>query len=380
MSLSPSVAGLIDESIHLERAGEVGAALQRAREALDAARASGDGEAIAAALNCVAAVLFRIGTYDQVCPLAEEALAIAPADTPPRADALLLLGICALAHDDLSTAEEHFHRAAELSRQLGHHLALLRALHNLSVLYRDRGQFDLALAADQQVLRIIAERDLREFAYGPLVNLALIYWLAGQHERAYAILDELGLVALPGSPAEGYAYCIRGNLAQEEGRWEEAETLYARARSIAEAVGDPPLNVHVRLGQSRCQRARGNATAACDWAEDALTIATRVRGDQLRGMALIERGRAAWLCGDGAAAESDLRAAVELLSAKGAAFDLARGSLSARRFALYPPCSALHAPDRMARGRLAHRQRRLCFLARTGTGAGLSTHGIVLEQ
>lgn len=327
MSLPPSITELIDESIALERSGEVGAALQRAREALNVARASGEDEAIASALNCVAAVLFRIGTYDKVGPLAEEALAIAPADAPPRADALLLLGMRALAYDDLSTAEEHLHRAAELSRQLGYRLALLRALHNLSVLYRDRGQFDLALATAQQVLRIIAERDLRGLAYGPLTNLALIYWLTGQREQAYATLDELRSVALPGSPAEGYAYCVRGNLAQEEGRGEEAEALHIQARSIAEAVGDPPLNVHVRLGQSRYQRARGNTTAARDWAEDALTVATRVRGDQLRGMALIERGRAAWQCGDEAAAESDLRAAVELLSAKGAAFDLARAYL-----------------------------------------------------
>ena len=99
MSLPPAIARLIAESIALERSGEVGIALQRAREALDAAHASGEREVIAAALNCVAAVLFRIGTYEQVCPLAEEALAIAPADTPSRADALLLPGMCTLAYD-----------------------------------------------------------------------------------------------------------------------------------------------------------------------------------------------------------------------------------------------------------------------------------------
>jgi hypothetical protein len=51
MSLPSAIAELTDESIALERSGEVGIALQYARAALDAARASGECEAIAAALN-----------------------------------------------------------------------------------------------------------------------------------------------------------------------------------------------------------------------------------------------------------------------------------------------------------------------------------------
>jgi hypothetical protein len=49
MSLPSAIAELIDESIALERSGEVGIALQYARAALDAARASGECEAIAPA-------------------------------------------------------------------------------------------------------------------------------------------------------------------------------------------------------------------------------------------------------------------------------------------------------------------------------------------
>jgi len=48
MSLPLAIAELIDQSIHLERAGQIGAALQRAKAALEQARAEGDSEAIAA--------------------------------------------------------------------------------------------------------------------------------------------------------------------------------------------------------------------------------------------------------------------------------------------------------------------------------------------
>jgi DNA-binding SARP family transcriptional activator len=44
----------------------------------------------------------------------------------------------------------------------------------------------------------------------------------------------------------------------------------------------------------------------------------------LQGKSLIERGRAAWLCGDAASAEADLRAAIEIMTPLRTDFDLAR--------------------------------------------------------
>ncbi len=325
MSQQCSVTELIEASYALERSGDIGAAFQRARQAVDQVRASGEPEILASALDCLAYVLFRVGSYEEVQLLAEEALATAPADTRPRAEALLLLGMCGSQRADLSVAEEYFHRAAELSRKLGYALALIRALHNLSAaVYRERGQFGLALAADEETLALLRERGWSTLTYGPLSNIALIYSIIGQRERTYDTLDELARVAQPGSPAEGYIYYIRGNLALEEGKYELASALYSQARTIGETVGDPPLNVLVRLGQSRYHRTRGNMTTARDWAEDALTVSTRVRSEHLRGMALIERGRALWLLGDLGAAENDLRSAVQVLLSCQSLFDLAR--------------------------------------------------------
>ena len=150
MALSSLVAGIIEESYALKRSGDIGAALQRARKALEKARASGEAEAIAAALVCVARILYYLGHYDEAQTQTEEALAYADSSTHARADALRLLGDCAHEAGDLTTAESYYRRAIDLSRQLGYAYSLHRCLHSLAAcVYIPRGQFDLALAADE---------------------------------------------------------------------------------------------------------------------------------------------------------------------------------------------------------------------------------------
>jgi DNA-binding SARP family transcriptional activator len=162
-----------------------------------------------------------------------------------------------------------------------------------------------------------------------------VYRVTGQHERALAIAGEIRNAVQPGSLAEGYTYCLLADLAQDDQDPDSAPTLYAQARSIAEAVGDPGLGAELRLGLSRYYRSfpstsagrRDGAFAALDWADDALAIATRAGCRDLQGWALIERGRAAWEIGEFAAAERDFRAAIEGSTPLQANFDLARASL-----------------------------------------------------
>jgi DNA-binding SARP family transcriptional activator len=326
--LPPAIAELIEESLALERSGNIGAALRRARETLDKATALDEPEAIAAALTCVAFLQFRTGSYAEAQSLAEQALTHAPPDVPARADALLVLGMCATETHDLTVGEDYYRRAIHLSRQLGYDRALLRGLHNLSAgIYMPRGQFELSLAADAEALRLARDRGMPERAWSPLATMAWVYWLTGQRERAYATLEELSRAVRPGSLGEGYVYCVRASLALDEGSPEKSLPLYARARSIAEAIGSPELNVLVRLGLSRACRATGDAATAYAWAGDALTLASRVGYRHLQGLALVERGRAAWARGDLPAAGADFRSAMMLMAPLGVEFDLARTSL-----------------------------------------------------
>lgn len=326
--MAEPVSTLVESAYAIERSGDIAGAFRHARQALDQARASGEGEAIASALNCLAFFQFRLGHYDQARVLSREALADAAPESAARADALLMLGMCAAETDDLAGGEELYHQAIDLSRQLGCPRTLFRALHNLSVgVYMARGQFELALAGDQEALRLAAAHGLQELTWAPWVTIAWTFYLTGRFAQAYSALEGLRPAAPPGSEAEGYYFCIGANLALEEAEPDRALPLYSQARSIAEATGAPDLGVWVRLGLCRYHRAIGDAAAARDWANDAWIVAARVGYRHLQAIALLERGRAEWQGGDLAAANGDLREAIEIFGSLGTLFDLARGRL-----------------------------------------------------
>ncbi len=328
MSRQCSVTELIDQSYALGRAGQIGAAFQRAQEALTVARADGEPDAIAAALLCLAMVQFRLGHYADALQLGEEALTHTSTAAPRHVEALLMLGMCATETSDLDAGEDFYRRALDLSRQFDHVSLLQRSLVNLAAgVYIPRGQFDLALAADEEALRLALERNLPAAVQLPFIGITWASLLTGQRERARAALKRLGQVVAPGSTSQGHYYSFSADLCRDEGDIETALELYSRVRAIAETTGDPGMSVWYRLGVSRCHHLRGNASTARMWANDALTIASRVGYCHFQGLALVERGRAAWETGDTSAAEADLRAAIEILDRLGAAFDLARAQL-----------------------------------------------------
>ena len=192
MPTPTSVTALIEESHALEQRGEIGPALQRAQAALTLARTLHDAEAEAAALIGVAAIHFRLGHYAEARALADQALARTAPDSTTSAGALLILGNCAAETYSFSDAENFYQRAADLGRVNADHVIRMRALHGLGQgVYMPRGQFDLALAADDEAYRLAREHDWSDWLPYPLTTLAWIYQLTGDYERAHATLDDL---------------------------------------------------------------------------------------------------------------------------------------------------------------------------------------------
>ncbi|HPR34511.1 MAG TPA: BTAD domain-containing putative transcriptional regulator [Anaerolineaceae bacterium] len=323
-----SISALIETSRALERAGNIGEAFTNAELALENARATRINGSIVEAQVRVAFLHFRLGHYDRARNMAEEALALDAPDSKHQVDAWLVLGNCAAETNDLSAAEDSYLHAIDLSRQMGYSRAFMSGLHNLATgIYLPQGKFKLALAADQEVARLANEQNVPKLHWGALVTLAWIYWLIGQYARSAATLDELLGHASPGSLEEGYGHWLSGNLALESGDLEQVLPHFSRGRSIAEAIGEPGLGILVRLGPSRYHRESGDAAAAWEWAEDANTMAVRAGYHHLQGLALIERGLAAWSLNDTTAAEEDLLSAVKILQPLNIHFDLTRAYL-----------------------------------------------------
>lgn len=328
MSDAVSVRDLIEDSNALERAGDIAAALAHAREALDLARSEGERSATAQALVAAALCRHRLGQYGTARTLAEEALAEAPPGTPVQGDALLMLAMSAAETELLSEAEGYYRRADELAREIGYDRLRYRALNNLAVgVYFSRGQFDLALAALQEALRLAQALGLDELLPYTLLALAWVYQFTSQRQAARETLAELGFVAHRAASTQGYHANLSALLALDEGDLEAAPHFFAVARSVAEAIGEPRLNVEMRLGMSRYHRLAGAPATARTWAGEALALTARTGFRLLQGRALMERGRAAWEAGDETSAEGDFRAAVEALTPLQADFDLARAAL-----------------------------------------------------
>lgn len=317
---------LLNESISLERSGQIGAALERARRALEEAQASDDAEGRAGALVRLGNIHYWLGHYAEARAIAEQALTHAGPWSRNRADALILMGICAFETDSLAEAESRFLAADDLCRQIGYDQTRFRALHNLACIYSLRGQFSLSLAADEEAYRIACELDLPQKP-APLIAITFMCLLTGQYPRARATLDELAPIVSATPLYQGYYCYFRAWLAQEEGDWPAAASFYTQARSIAETIGDPALHIFIRMGQSRYYQMAGNASAARQWANDAVAWASRVGNQRMLGRTLIERGRTAWLNGDPDAAESDLRNAIQELDARQQFYDLAHAYL-----------------------------------------------------
>jgi DNA-binding SARP family transcriptional activator len=322
---SPHTATYVDERLALDQHGETAGTLRRACEALRRARESRDAAATAGALVSVARVRFRLGQYHAAGSLAQEALDLMEPAAPARVDAWQVLGNCAAETGSLTQAETLYRQAADLAREIGYDLGRAAALHGLAAaVYMARGQFDLALAADEEVCHTLRRRGEEQYRVYPLATMAMACQLTGRRDDARARLNELGSLASPGSVVQGYELCIRASLALDEGDVATALDLLGQARSIAEASGEPWLTVEARLGMSHHHRLLGDGPAAFTWANDALAHVTRIGYRHEQGKVHTERARAAWLCGDLSATEGDLRAALRIFDDLGAEFDQAR--------------------------------------------------------
>lgn len=317
-----SIRALIEQSRAQERRGEIGAALQSGRQALEAAVQARDLELEMEARVMVAHAQFRLGSYTATREILEPVLQHSQCQAYP--EALQLLGITALEVGDMPGGERFLRQVIALSRETGNDELLARTLHNLSAgVYMPRGQFDLSLTTDAESISIYRRLAAEAHTWGPLTTMAWIHCETGRYTRLRELLAELRQVLVPGSLGEVYVCFFRAELAMCDALPEDAAAFLAHAFSLAERQGSPEGRFVARLGYSRQRRRIGDAAAALTWAADALAVAEQIGYPHLRGVALVERARA---CG-GAAARADLHAAIDLLAPLGLEFDRARAEL-----------------------------------------------------
>lgn len=320
-----TVAALLTASLDLEKAGQVDAGLRHAEEAHRKVVEHGsDSALLAAATARLAYFRFRLGRYEEAATLASRALSLSPVESVARVEALTILGGMSAETNSPDRAEDYLLQAAEMARRLGLDSERGRALHNLAAcVYLVRGQFDLALAADREALRLADGRSDRAAAVYPLITLVWAHWLRGDGEEARRHCLRLRRLAPPDTTMEGWYYFLRAELASDDGRPRRAETAFGRARAVAERSGDPGLSICVRLGMNRLRATAGRWGAALEWAEDAHSHAARLGYEHYRGLSLLARAQARHQTGEVRGGDDDLRRAVVIFESLQAHYDLA---------------------------------------------------------
>jgi DNA-binding SARP family transcriptional activator/Tfp pilus assembly protein PilF len=323
-----SIQDLIQDCYQLERAGKMNLALLRGCEAEQFARSGGEIDLAASAMAAQALTQAHLGNYSKARNLAEEALSIASTESVGRAESNIVLGICSSETDDLDAAEAHYHSAADLCREIGDYHTLVRALHDLACgIYFPRGQFDMAIVTEQEVLQITNRYGISYYQDHAWTAQALVYLATDDFHRAREALDNLEKLASPESRLVGYLYCLRAHLHQSHGELEDAFELYTQALAIAETAGDPGLSVEIRWGLSRLYRMRTSFPEAYSWAEAAVNIASRFGYHHMEGRALVERGRVSWEMNNPKAAMNDFQSAIQRLEPLKANYDLCNARL-----------------------------------------------------
>ena len=296
---------------------------------LQQTRISGDPECIGEALIQLAYLHFRQGRYNQTQNLAKEVLQHVASDSLCRCDALRMLGNCAAELGDPDKAEDYYHQAIDLARQSEYRYGLFKCLHSLATnIYWPHGQFDLCLAAGKEALAQAQKLNLGEELWFPLSDIAWAYWSTNQRLLALDVAHQMHSVVTPGSLGDGFTCCLQAGLTEVgEDYLSHVLPLYEHARSIAEATGDPGLNVEVRIGLSRAHRLALDFPTALQWAEDAVAVSARLGYRQFQATILIERGRDFIELGNFSLAEADFDAALEIAVGLRATFDQTRATL-----------------------------------------------------
>ena len=304
---------LVVESDAYTAIGSYGTALQLSRQALDL----GHEDANADAWASIARILVMLGRYAESNAAAFESLAIDDSHYS-AVNAWNALALSGLYTNQFDEAQRWFERALSLSVQLNFEYGIARVLHNQSLLYRDRGEFELYIASISEGTRIYQKIG------GPLwpavmakLQTAII---RGKRGAAREILKEYEALGPQGLRIDGTIDLLRGLLAADEEDYGAAEGYLQNALSVADSTGESFLGFAVKSAYGRLRRLQGDAAAAAGWSKAAVVSANRVGSRAQEAEAHTELARAQWALGETEAAEAELLTALDIALPLGAAY------------------------------------------------------------
>ncbi|MET8718413.1 cyclophane-containing RiPP biosynthesis TPR protein HaaT [Streptomyces misionensis] len=305
----------------LRQAGPWDQAVGLHRTAAEAARRTGDEQALANALAELGVVRRFMAAYPDAVAALDEAVAHydAVGDLRGKADALNQLGIVWYLTADNEDAARAQTDALGLYRRLGYRLGQANALADLGMVWRQTSRFEAAVETQSEALAIYRELGDRYGEANSLRDLGVVHRLLGaydlaarHHRQAFDIY-----VDLDDREHQAYALNEQGVVRRLTGDPEGARAAHRQALTYFTELGDRYGRANSVLLLGTVERASGDAAAALSLSEEALATFRELGSRGGEAAALSELGVARGMLGDPDGAAEAFTRGLELLRALG---------------------------------------------------------------
>ncbi|MER6327776.1 cyclophane-containing RiPP biosynthesis TPR protein HaaT [Streptomyces sp. NPDC001034] len=305
----------------LRQAGPWDQAVGLHRTAAEAARRTGDEQALADALAELGVVRRFMAAYPEAVAALDEAVAHydAAGDLRGKADALNQLGIVRYLTADNEDSARAQTEALDLYRRLEYPLGQANALADLGMVWRQMSRFDAATRTQGEALAIYRELGDRYGEANSLRDLGVVHCLLGaydlaarHHQEAFDIYT-----ALDDREHQAYALNEQGVVRRLTGDVEGARAAHRQALTHFTELGDRyGRATSVRL-LGVVERASGNPRAALPLLEEALDVCRALGSRGGEAAALGELGVVHGLMGERDGAVEAFGRSLEILRALG---------------------------------------------------------------
>ncbi|WP_161962323.1 AfsR/SARP family transcriptional regulator [Nocardioides speluncae] len=208
--------------------------------ALDAARQTGDQWAEAKTHNLIALYYLTVARYSIARPHLEHSINLfeAAGDTQGQVAALNTLGLIECTVGRPLTAINHFQEALDLAHEHGDPLGEAGLLNNVAGAYQDLSQYDAAAEAAQRALAIYRGHGSLGDQAMVLDTLGEVYTAANRHDEAIPCLQQAKSMAqtLGDRPLEAIATANFARALRDAGQLDEARQNVLAAISLMDSA------------------------------------------------------------------------------------------------------------------------------------------------
>ncbi|MEV0346496.1 BTAD domain-containing putative transcriptional regulator [Nonomuraea sp. NPDC050680] len=213
---------------------------------------------------------------------------LALADRWGTAAALSLRARRALLRGDLAALRQDGERGLELFREVGDRWGEMRAAENLGTLAEITGDYERAADLRRDGLRGAEELGLWSEVSGALSRLGRVALLTGDLDGARELHERARQLAVARSdvPLEEFAEVGLALVARRQGRLDEAERLLRRWLDWVREVAGEPGAALILAELGFVAERRGDVVAALEWQREGLAVARRVNDPRAIALAL----------------------------------------------------------------------------------------------